>query len=273
MARKKHGGGGGGGHDGAGGMRWLLTYADMITLLLALFVMLFAMSAVDSAKFQSVAAALSAAFGMPGNPALLNGGGSVGSKPIVFPSSQLQVTRIKDKLAKHILEQRAEPAINLHLNERGLLIRIFTDKVQFARGSATLPKAYRRLLDVIAENLATTPNAVQVSGYTDNTGPGSGKNWDISGMRAVNTVKYLAGRGIAGERLSASAFSEYAPLVPNSDEDHRSMNRRIDIQVMKAPVLDELLHSGQVERPDSVFPPAVAPIQVEGGVNPKPLNF
>src|SRR3954471_9393099 len=99
MARKKgHGGGGGGGHDGAGGMRWLLTYADMITLLLALFVMLFAMSTVDAAKFQAISAALSAAFGLPGNPALLNGGGSVGSKPIVFPTSQVQVTQIKNKL-------------------------------------------------------------------------------------------------------------------------------------------------------------------------------
>jgi chemotaxis protein MotB len=251
-------------------MRWLLTYADMITLLLALFVMLYAMSSVDSAKFQSVAAALSATFGLQGNPALLNGGGSTGSKPIVFPASQLQLTTIKNKLEKHILEQRMDPAINVHLNERGLLIRVFTDKVRFARGSASLSPAYRDFLDKVAQILATTPNAVQVSGYTDDGG-GPGKNWDLSSQRAINTVKYLSSKGIAGERLSASAFSEFEPLVPNSDEAHRSMNRRIDIQILKAPVLDELVNSGQVERPD-VFPPVV-PSPGAGAVNSKPLNF
>jgi len=143
--------------ESAGMMRWLLTYADLITLLLAFFIIMYASSNVDQAKFQALSQAMSAAFGLTGNPALLNGGGTEGAKPIVFPASQLQLTELKNKLAKHILEQRLDPAINLHMNERGLLIRIYADKVRFEKGKAALSPEYKRLLDKIGEILPPPP--------------------------------------------------------------------------------------------------------------------
>jgi chemotaxis protein MotB len=265
-------------NEGAGMMRWLLTYSDMITLLLAFFVVMYASSNVDSTKFKALSQAMSAAFGLTGNPAILNAGGAEGAKPMVFPASQLQVTEIKNKLAKHVLEQKIDAAVNMHLNERGLLIRIYADKVKFERGKAALSPVYKKLLDKVALVLASTPNAIQVNGYTDDDiSKNKSKelaNWDLSSQRAVNTVKYLITRGVQAERLSAAGFAQYHPIVPNSDEVHRTLNRRIDIQVFKAPVLDELMNAGKVEEPKNPgLQPQATPALEKSGLNLKPLTF
>jgi chemotaxis protein MotB len=269
--KKSGGGGGGGGHDGAGGLRWLLTYTDMVTLLLATFIIMWATAVQDTVKFEAVAAAFRTTFGV-GQTSVLKTGANEGAKPIVFPQSQLQVSEIQNKLQPWILEQKMDPAINLHLNERGLLIRIYADKVKFAPGSTTLPRPYKKILDKVGRILATTPNAIHVNGYTDNRG---NKNWELSALRAVNTVKYLSRKNIAPERMVASGYGEYAPLVPNSDNIRRSINRRIDIQILKAPILDELINHRDVDRVRNpslapVSPPRLSPVE---GIRPKPLNF
>jgi chemotaxis protein MotB len=274
MSKKKRGGGdhgGGGGHDGAGGMRWLLTYTDMVTLLLALFIVMWASADSNPEKMEEIRSAFSVAFGY-GQPALLASGGGVGSKPIVFEQSDVQRDIIREKLRKHLLEERLDQAVNVHLNERGVLIRIYGDKVKFESGSTRLSPEYRRVLDKIAQVLETTPNAIQVNGYTDNL---PGDNWSISAQRAVNTVKYLQGKNIAPERMSAAGYGEYGPLVPNSDPVRRWMNRRIDIQVLKAPLLNELIDSNRVrEEFDPVVPPAQeSNLSPAEGVSPRPLTF
>lgn len=275
MSKKKRGGGdhggGGGGHDNAGGLRWLLTYTDMVTLLLALFIVMWASADPNPEKMEQIQSAFSVAFGY-GQPSLMASGAGVGSKPIVFDASAPQKDLIREKLRKHLLEERLDQAVNVHLNERGVLIRIYADKVKFDEGSAELSRPYRAVLDKVAKVLETTPNAIQVNGYTDNLG---GDNWSISSKRAVNTVKYLQSKNIAPERMSAVGYGEYAPLVPNSDPVRRSMNRRIDIQVLKGPLLKELLDQDRVREE---FDPVVAPapdadLSPAEGVAPKPLTF
>ncbi len=284
MARKRKNGGdhgGGGGHDAAGGLRWLLTYTDMVTLLLALFIVMWAQSSPDTSKMAAVQEAFSLAFGYA-PPSLAATGAASGSKPVVFPNSQEQKDMIKEKLRQYLLELRLDQAVNVHLNERGVLIRVYADKVKFRPGSAVLPPLYRRVLDAVARVLETTNNAIEVNGYTDDS---SGDNWSLSAMRAVNTVKYLSRKNIAPERMSATGYGPYEPLVPNSDGVHRWMNRRIDIQVLKGPLLNELEDHALVRRE---FNPAVLPsdggsLPVQGsdqqpmepaaGEAPKPLTF
>lgn len=273
MSKKKKGGdhGGGGGHDGAGGLRWLLTYTDMVTLLLALFIVMWASADPNPEKMEQIQSAFTVAFGY-GQPALMASGGAQGSRPIVISQSEIQKSIIKEKLRKHLLEERLDSAVNVHLNERGVLIRIYADKVKFERGSSRLPSAYKKVLDKVAEVLETTPNALQINGYTDNL---PGDNWSISSQRAVNTVKYLSGKNIAPERMSAVGYGEYSPLVPNSDPVRRSMNRRIDIQVLKGPLLNELVDQNRVREE---FDPVVSPAEEKNlspvdGVSPKPLTF
>jgi chemotaxis protein MotB len=274
MSKKKKGGdhGGGGGHDGAGGLRWLLTYTDMVTLLLALFIVMWAQNSQDQEKAEQIRAAFAVAFGQ-GQPSVLVSGAAEGAKPVVFETSEVRMQELKNKLKKYVLEQKLDEAVNIHRNERGLLIRVYADKVRFEKGSATLSEGYKRLLDKVAGILETIPNAVQVNGYTDNQG--GSDNWTLSALRAVNTVRYLQSKNIAPERMSATGYGPYSPLVPNSDEIRRSINRRIDIQVLKAPLLKELVDTGKVREE---FNPSIKPVQPGGmspaeGVEPRPLTF
>jgi chemotaxis protein MotB len=275
MAGKKRKGGGGehggGGHDAAGGLRWLLTYTDMVTLLLALFIVLWAQSDPNPVKIEEIQSAFKVAFGF-GQPALLASGASMGARPIVIEHSDIQRSMIKEKLRTYLLEEKLDAAVNVHLNERGVLIRIYADKVKFDKGATEIPAPYKKILDKVASILETTGNAIEVNGYTDNT---SGDNWTISAQRAVNTVKYLQKRNIAPERMSAVGYGEYSPLVPNSDSIRRFMNRRIDIQVLKGPLLKELVDHDKVREE---YNPVVSPAEEKTlspaeGVSPKPLTF
>jgi chemotaxis protein MotB len=289
MSKKKKGGdhGGGGGHDGAGGLRWLLTYTDMVTLLLALFIVMWAQNSQDQEKAEEIRAAFAVAFGQ-GQPSVLMSGAAEGAKPVYFENSTVRMQELKNKLKKYVLEQKLDAAINLHLNERGLLIRVYADKVRFAPGQASLSDPFKKILDKVAEILEVIPNAIEVNGYTDNHpvtkgGEAAKDNWTLSALRAVNTVKYLQTKNIAPERMSATGFGPYAPLVPNSDEIRRSMNRRIDIQVLKAPLLKELNDSQRVReefnpevRPMQAGGPASSPdegVQAPDAPAPKPLTF
>lgn len=280
MAKKRRGEDhGGGGHDGAGGLRWLLTYTDMVTLLLALFIVMWAQNSQDQEKAEEIRAAFAVAFGQ-GQPSVLVSGAAEGAKPVVFDQSEVRMQELKNKLKKYILEQRLDDAVNIHRNERGILIRIYADKVRFEPGSAALSRPYRQLLDKVASLLEVIPNAIEVNGYTDNQSGGDHDNWTLSALRAVNTVRYLQKQNIAPERLSATGYGPYSPLVPNSDPIRRSLNRRIDIQVLKGPLLKELEDSDKVREE---YNPEVKPVQPpdldptggeEGGANePKPMTF
>ena len=286
MSKKKKGGdhGGGGGHDGAGGLRWLLTYTDMVTLLLALFIVMWAQNSQDQERAEEIRAAFAVAFGQ-GQPSVLVSGAAEGAKPVYFENSAVHMQELKNKLQKYLLEQKLDAAVNIHMNERGLLIRVYADKVRFGPGSVQLSPEFKKLLDKVAAMLEVIPNSIQVNGYTDDraaTGSSQAQdNWTLSALRAVNTVKYLQTKNIAPERMAATGYGPYAPLVPNSDDVRRSINRRIDIQVLKAPLLKELSDSQRVREE---FNPEVKPMQPGGmgsdesagapeAPRPKPLTF
>ncbi len=268
--------GGGGGHDAAGGLRWLLTYTDMVTLLLALFIVMWASATVDQEKAEEIRAAFAVAFGQ-GQPSVLVSGAAEGAKPVYFENSNVRMQELKNKMKKYILEQKLDAAINVHMNERGLLIRVYADKVRFGSGKTELSPEFKRILNQVAGMLEVIPNSIQVNGYTDDRpGVGGQDNWTISAMRAVNTVRYLQTKNIAPERMSATGYGPYSPLVPNSDDLRRAINRRIDIQVLKAPMLKELSNSDRVREE---FNPEVGPAetrpdsQVEGQPESMPLTF
>ena len=213
-----HGGGGGGGGHKRGGHdeeheehenheRWLVSYADMMTLLMVLFVVMFAISQVDQKKFMALKTGLAAGFGapvamMPGADALLDVGGAVapdainlsgtasgsGSKanenaPNVNPEAVAELAKATEKaqVAKEVAklknaQKQLEAALkkagmknaaNFRFDERGLIVTIATDKVLFANGNATLTPEGRRILDVIAPTLAKLPNRLSIDGHTN----------------------------------------------------------------------------------------------------------
>lgn len=230
MARKKGGHGGGGGHDAAGGMRWLLTYADLITLLLILFVVLYSMSKIDAAKFKDLAQMLRAAFGgvLKQGPTFLQGNGD----------------RIIPDLVPRLSAAVAGPEGSgtrgeVFRNERGVVVRLMTDNVLFPRGATTLNDEMKSILDAMAPALKETGRPVMVEGHTDDLPirGGAGKfasNWELSTSRATQVVRYLIEKcGVPAGMLSAAGYAEFHPVVPNTGERARARNRRIDIIVLE----------------------------------------
>jgi chemotaxis protein MotB len=233
--------------ESAGMMRWLLTYADMLTLLFALFVILYSISQVDQEKLMALAMALGNAFGLSGQTSVIYSGATTDMKPIIMDQSQVVLTTIRQKVQKWILQRKLEREIKVRLDQRGLVISLMTDKVLFNPGSAELLPKTKQLLSEIVELIRESTNPIVVEGHTDDAPIKNPKikrkfkdNWELSTMRAVNVVKYLIeSKGISPDRLSAAGYAEYKPLVPNIDDVQRAKNRRIDIVLLKSDIIND----------------------------------
>jgi chemotaxis protein MotB len=234
----KGGGGGGGGHDAGGMMRWLLTYADMITLLLALFIMLYAMSRVDQGKYQALSAALSKVFG-GGSVIVDTGGGGKGVLPNAGTATPSDVQAVKDALEKIGAGLYADFARDgrfaVYLNQKGLTITL-EGNAFFDSGKADLKPAMLPLLDAVAERLKAVPNDISVEGFTDSDPIHTAEfpsNWELSYARANRVRAYLEGRGVSAERLIVVGYGETRPLYDNKTAEGKAKNRRVDIVVLR----------------------------------------
>ena len=232
--------------ESAGMMRWLLTYADMLTLLFALFVILYSISQVDQEKLRALAMALGNAFGVHGQTSVMSSAATTDTKPVVMEKSQVQLTTTRQRVQKWILQRKLERDVKVRFNERGLVISLMTDKVLFRSGSAMLLPRTKRVLSDIAELLRETTNPIIVEGHTDDVPITSPKikrkysdNWDLSTSRAVNVLKYLIRKGLSPDRMSAAGYGSFKPLVPNIDDITRAKNRRIDIVLLRADLIND----------------------------------
>ncbi len=249
---------------GAGMERWLLTYADMITLLLALFVVLFALSTLDAKKFAEFRSGLLPAMGRI-SPASA-GGAPVSSQSIVAPlqmpsnlsaaqnqsqvrtqlpvapaQSQQNLAELERALARALRRAGVSGDVQLRLETRGLVVRMLSDKIYYAVDSAALGPVGVVIVDTIAGVLAQAPNHVVVEGYTDNQpvlGGPFGSNWALSAMRAVNVVLHLVhvDRFPAG-RLAATGYGSTRPTSTDLTPAGQAQNRRVDVVVL-APGVD-----------------------------------
>ena len=240
--------------------RWLVTYADMLTVLMALFIVMFALSVVDKAKFEKFKEGLN---GDLGNGASLLSGGpglqQAGSTTIDLQSAitalndqqarQQAAAREKDDLAKarekitqSLIAKGMQDKVRFKLDERGLVVTVVTDDVLFALGAATLRPQGNAVLDAIAPALKTLPNQVTVEGHTDDL-PISGRfgsNWELSTERATSVLRYLLDRHqVTAKRLSAAGYADQRPLTPNISPAARSANRRVEV-IVRATPLEEL---------------------------------
>jgi len=229
MARKKGGGHDGGGHDAAGGMRWLLTYSDLVTLLLICFIVLYSMSKIDAAKFKELAQLMRAAFGgvLTQGPTFLQGQGDQ-----IIPD-------LAPRLAAAIEGAGGGGEVaKVFRSERGIVVRLMTDNVLFDMGSAGLKPEMKAILDALAGPLRDAGRPITVEGHTDNLPMRGGgrlaSNWELSSERATEVVRYLVEKGrIPPASLSAAGYAEFHPVVPNTSNSARARNRRIDIIILE----------------------------------------
>jgi len=244
MAKRRHAEGeGGGGHETAGMMRWLITYADMITLLLALFIMLYAISTLDIQRFKALIEEFQVLFGggsplMSGGQGILKFGAPESRRPLVvplLPGKKPEMHDEEEAVERYIEQQHLEGKVLLHREERGLVISLLTDGIFFAKGSATLSDEAQKVLRHLAPIIIRSGRLVRVEGHTCDLPihtPRYPSNWELSVARAVAVVRYLVACGVPPERLSAIGYGEFCPLVPNTNEENRRLNRRVDIVLL-----------------------------------------
>jgi chemotaxis protein MotB len=272
----RRGHGGGGGHEG-GDERWLLTYADMITLLMALFMVLFSISSVNISKYEVLQRALQKAFMggvldggksfQSGEPTRIQGVQSATASQQTDASFQILSHKLFGKLApqspaqKAAAKQRAaaeesnleqirariESYARLHgfsgllqtsIDERGLVIRLLTDKVLFDSGHAELKATGTPILDEVSHLLVTTrfSNGIRVEGNTDNVRVSGGEflsNWELSTARANAVLQFFIHHGVAESRLTVAGFADQNPIAPNDSADGQALNRRVDVVVLR----------------------------------------
>jgi chemotaxis protein MotB len=255
--------------------RWLLTYADLITLLLAFFIVMYSMSKVDAKKFGAVQMALAS---------VLHGGRSPweGRTPGVPTDDKRQnllnlddLRHLQMKLGQSVRQKGDSTNIMTEINDRGLVIHVM-ENTFFESGQADLTPAAQQALDAIAEVIQGVDNFIRVEGHTDDRPINTlvfPSNWELSTARATSVVRYLIDNyDFSPDRVSASGYAEYRPIAPNDTPENRAKNRRVDIVILSGsrgadePVVPEDAIPGLVKPRDRIHiqVPPIVPITTQG---------
>jgi chemotaxis protein MotB len=221
------------GHDGAGMMRWLLTYADMITLLLAVFIVLYASSSVNAKKLQEVASSIRGAFGAPAGESQINRLGQGGERILYVPN---YLDRVAEELASLLRAEAEGGKVQILKTPRGIVLR-FQDTALFDLGRAGLKPEAREMFDKLAPLIKPLQNTIEAEGHTDDLPIRSAQfpsNWELSAARATSVVRYfIETHGLSPERLAARGMGEFRPLYPNQARQGEPRNRRVEINLLR----------------------------------------
>lgn len=246
--------------------RWLVSYADFITLLFATFVVLYALSQADLKKFQQVSAGIKAAFapsksimenpggvmqGTPQSSVLNDSGDSILDK--VNPgegqggsekSDAVQsVKETVEEINKEVQDLQkanggkadAQEGVSLKMQERGIVIS-FASSLFFEPGTAGLKPHAAEVLNKIVQNLKTSQNVIHVEGHTDNQPIASAiypSNWELSAARASSVVRFFVKtHGLNPNKLAAVGYADTRPVALNNTVAGRAKNRRVDIVIL-----------------------------------------
>ncbi|MDD3170034.1 MAG: OmpA family protein [Eubacteriales bacterium] len=224
-------------HEEEGGEAWLLPYSDLMTLLLAVFIVLFAVSQVDVAKAKDMSDSFSEELMTQSYVISKLGEQEPISKesPSEEVSEQQKLEAIKAELDAKLQKENLAVSVTTSIDERGLVIS-FSNAIIFGPGSAEIIKENESALLEIADLIHIMDNYIRIEGHTDNIPMSSAlypSNWELSSARAVNVVRLFVNQAKAmPEKLIAVGYGEYRPIADNSTEEGRMKNRRIDIIVL-----------------------------------------
>ncbi|KUO95439.1 flagellar motor protein MotB [Ferroacidibacillus organovorans] len=268
--------------------RWLITYSDLITLLLIFFVIMYAMSKVDVAKFMTLSESLNAALN-PSNQIPLQGLGKTallaaenptqghsqgfslkaGSKAQMLQlqnvlREDVKFSKLYQELQQFVSKRGLENSLSISNQQRGIQITL-KDVVLFATGQDQIRPQAVHILQQLVPFLQTLSNQIQIEGYTDNVPIHTAQfpsNWELSTGRALNVVEDLIQFGINPTRLSAVGYGQYHPVATNLTSVGRQQNRRVNIVILRS--------TYSLQQGESSFgagPDALAAIAPSIGVN------
>lgn len=240
--RKKH-------HEEHIDETWLIPYADMLTLLLALFIVLFAVSSVDAEKYQKLMISFNESF--QGGSGVLEHPNPLPEETITPNESQqrekrdhedlkarerLDLKRLQEEIDEYIKENNLSAELETSLSSDGLLLTIL-DNALFYSGSAEVRPDAKRLAETISTLLVTNPpRNIVIAGHTDNRPINNAEfrsNWDLSSKRAINFLKILLeNEDLNPRNLSATSYGEYHPVASNESSEGRAKNRRVEVLIL-----------------------------------------
>lgn len=237
---------------------WAIPYGDLVTLLLALFVVMYAISSVNEGKFRAASASLSEAFkGTPRTAVPIQ----IGSIPVLSKGKELDVDLVEaerpedggamadttgEGLASKEMAEQLNAALSDLIDAKVIVVRqssysieveIQTDLL-FSSGQAKLSIPAQDILVRLADALKKFPNPIRVEGHTDNVPIRSSEflsNWELSAARAATVVHLLMRAGVSPQRMSVIGLSEYRPVADNNDEKGRNRNRRVQLIIPTPP--------------------------------------
>jgi chemotaxis protein MotB len=232
---------------------WITTYADMVTLLLVFFVMLFAISTLDVQKFMAIAAQLQKSFGKPTAQITMvvpdvskaDAPGDImqaTNEPVrdIPPEVLEKIEEIDKELVMDVqaLVDKKRIGDNIVVyQEKNRITIIVEGQVFFGSGSADIMTGALPLLDEISDIIVKHPNyRVNIKGHTDDRPIETVQfpsNWELSAVRATTVLRYLLSHGIDPTRLTATGYGSFLPIAPNDTPEHRAKNRRVEFVLEK----------------------------------------
>lgn len=265
VKKKKH---------GRGSPAWIVTFADLATLLLTFFILLLSFAEMDVEKYRAMANSMAVAFGS--NQVL---GDAVGGSPLTLIESDTVslpepmetatdepefideraeadaptkipagVIELASRMIEELEPEVASEALSVNYDESRVVIR-FSEEATFRSGEAAIKPGMVPIIERVVEVLSGCTGDVLVAGYTDDRPIASGRyrsNWDLSAARAVSVVHELVlNRQVPAERVVAAGRAETNPLAPNDSPENRARNRRVEIAI-RNPQCDDSVETNQL---------------------------
>lgn len=239
MAREKKLGG-----ESPSGTEWLATFSDTMTLLLTFFILLYSFSTVDQKKLDSISSALQTVLTGQAGDAILDFGLKYGQVPIVGESQDESVVPLENgineksmyqKVKEFVEKNNMETVVQIKEDTRGIVIQL-RDNILFESGNASLKDNSKPILDKISSLISNIDNDIIVEGHTDNVPISNYKyesNWELSSSRAGSVVRFFTDiKRLPIQRFSCAGYAETKPVVSNDTNEHRAMNRRVNILIV-----------------------------------------
>jgi len=206
--------------------RYLITYADMITLLMALFIILFAIGQTDLEKYRRFAEGAAGGEGILEGTSQVVGAARIEQREEVSPAEGV-ASALRGTLAETI------DGAAVTVDDGTVTVRLPSDGLRFASGSAVLPARGQDVVTALAEDLRAAGGEIVVEGHTDDRPTGSARtNWELSTDRAAAVVRGLVEHGVEPHRLTAAGRADTEPIASNGDEAGRAANRRVEIVLL-----------------------------------------
>ncbi|MBI5682307.1 MAG: OmpA family protein [Deltaproteobacteria bacterium] len=219
--------------------RWMVSYADFITLLFAFFTTMYAISSVNEGKYRTVGESLAAAFNAKEakkqdtqiNPELKEDS----MKILITDAFKKTFSSDYKKVQSVVSEMEKSGKVNVSIEKRGIVIS-FSEGILFESGNAKIMPGAAAAIDEIAGMLKEMSNYVRIEGHTDNIPIKTlefPSNWELSTARALNMLRYMVDvYGLNPGKISAIGYGEFKPVSPNDTSEGRMRNRRVDIVIL-----------------------------------------